>query len=171
LERAVGLREQRAPGSVALAITLDNLGSVCGRMGEFARAEQLHRAALETFRATYGPFDGHVAATLTNLSNVYERQGEFDQVEAYRLRALDIYLRTVGLPHGSTVQAITQVVQARLARGDLEGADRLVNELLSIGGSSPRPAHRALAGVLVELTRPLSMGSGWTWPPGLASGR
>jgi CHAT domain-containing protein/tetratricopeptide (TPR) repeat protein len=151
LGRSVALREDRSPGSLALAFALDNLGAVDAALSRLDAAEALHRRALAIFRRTGGPFDGHVATALGNLSAVHKARRELDLAEAYRLRAFDIHLRLHGPAHPETLVDLTSLVGLLLAKGDQPRVDRLVSRMLSIGGPAPERSHRVLAEMLSEL--------------------
>lgn len=153
LERAVEMRSRRVPDTVAHAIVLDNLGSVCTRLGDLADAENHHRHALAILQRERGPFDSHVATTLGNLSNVFAIRRDLDRAEAFRLRALDMQARTHGLTSADALIGLSGLVAIYLDKGDRERADRLVNHALTIGGGSPQPEHRFLAETLSALSQ------------------
>jgi CHAT domain-containing protein/Tfp pilus assembly protein PilF/Flp pilus assembly protein TadD len=153
LERAAEMRERRAPDTVGHATILDNLGSVYARLGELARAEDHHRRAFMIFQRERGPFDPHVAVTLGNLSGVFAIRRDLDRAEAFRLRALETQARTRGLTSPETLHELSGLVAIYLDKGDQEGADRLVNHALTIGGATPQPEHRFLAEILGRLSQ------------------
>jgi CHAT domain-containing protein/tetratricopeptide (TPR) repeat protein len=153
LERAVDMRGRRAPDTAALAVTLDNLGGVYARMGELGRAEEHHRRALAIFRRELGPLDTHVATALGNLSWIHMTRRELDRAEAFRLRALDTHARTRGLASPEALLDLHGLAAIYLLTGDETRVDRLVNHVLTIGGDTPGPEHRALATTLTELAR------------------
>jgi CHAT domain-containing protein/Flp pilus assembly protein TadD len=152
LEQSVEMRARRAPDSVALAVNLDNLGGVYRRSGDLARAEDHHHRALTIFERERGPFDPHLATALGNLSGVYTVRRDFERAEAFRLRALDIHARAEGLTSSGALIELNGLIAIYLDKGDVAAADRLVNHVLSIGGTAPRPEHRFLADVLSSLS-------------------
>jgi tetratricopeptide (TPR) repeat protein len=64
-----------------LALTLNNLGIVYERQGDYGEAEGLHQRALATREKALGRDHPDVAQTLSNLANVYNAQGRYGEAE------------------------------------------------------------------------------------------
>jgi CHAT domain-containing protein len=78
---------------------------------------------------------------------------DLERAEAYRLRALDVHARARGLASPEALLELNALAAIYLEKGDQARADRLVNHILTIGGTTPRPEHRFLAETLDSLAQ------------------
>ena len=76
-----------AMGSLAVASTLDNLGTTASQRGDLTLAAEYYKRALE-IREAKAPDSLVVAGTLNNLGNVLRKRGHMDLATEYFQRAL-----------------------------------------------------------------------------------
>lgn len=102
------------------AWTLNNLGNVARRQGEFDDAETYHRRSLERFRET--EITTGEAWTLNNLGNVNRLLGDLDTAESFHERSLAIFEELDNdLGRGWVLNNLGLVARIR---GDLETASK-----------------------------------------------
>jgi tetratricopeptide (TPR) repeat protein len=96
-----------------------NIGSVYYRQGEYARAMEGYRKALDILRAVYGEQDPNVATCYNNIADVYRGQGEYAKaLEGYR-KALEILLVVNGgEQHPSIAICYRNIAGVYFAQGD-----------------------------------------------------
>jgi len=114
------IKEKHAPGSLAVANGLTNLGNVASDQGDLEVAGDYHRRALE-IKEKHAPGSLNVAASLTNLGNVALGQGDLPAAMNYLRRALEI--QEEHAPGSLDVAAsLTSLGSVALGQGDLQAA-------------------------------------------------
>ena len=155
-----------------MAASLNDLGNVSYRRGEYEEAELLYRRALEIRQRALGDDHPDVAATLANLGTLLESQGDHEQAALYYQRALRIAEKTLPPDHPDLTLSILGLADVALARrrpdvarahaeravSMLEGAKVVPDELAKARFTLARalafdPAERSRARVLAEQAR------------------
>lgn len=72
------------------ATTLNNLGSVCGDLGEYDDALKYRKDALEILEKVYPENHPALAASYSNIASIYSALGDYVTSLEYHLKALDI---------------------------------------------------------------------------------
>ncbi|MGA8276694.1 MAG: serine/threonine-protein kinase [Rhodanobacteraceae bacterium] len=107
-----------------LADALHQLGSAMRQSGDAKSAIPVFQEALAIYERKYGPDHSFTATALTSLGQSLSADWKHQQAIDALVRAHEIYLRTLGPLHTHTVTAATALADARLAAGDLAGAER-----------------------------------------------
>ena len=97
-ERALLIRQKLAPGSTAVADSLNNLGFVAHDQGDLAKAKEYYERAL-AIREKLAPGSYHHAGTLVNLGNVAADQGDLAGARALYERAVRVADVALGPDH------------------------------------------------------------------------
>jgi CHAT domain-containing protein len=135
------IKQQLTPGSLDVAIGLNNLGTVARDSGDLDRAYNYHLQSLQ-IREQLAPESLAVANSLHNLGVVARDRGQFDRACDYYLHAL--LIRQQLAPGSLTVAlSLNPLGDIARARGDLSSAheyygealEALENQVLKLGGS------------------------------------
>jgi CHAT domain-containing protein/tetratricopeptide (TPR) repeat protein len=129
-ERAVTIDQTLAPQSLDLARTLDQLGIVTAKKGDFAGAGQLFRRAL-SLREALAPGTTELMRSFNNLGILARRSGDLAAAEEYLTRGEELQRR---LAPGTSDHALLfqNLGNVALDRGDLERAEGLYRQGLAI---------------------------------------
>jgi tetratricopeptide (TPR) repeat protein len=119
-EQDVFARDDEAYAQSALALLHHQLG-------EDEQAQEYARRALEIHRTTFGPH--RPALALTRLGHALVGLGELEEGRAAYQEALGLR-RELGQAHLAT-EPLAGLARVALARGDLTGAGRYIDEILS----------------------------------------
>jgi eukaryotic-like serine/threonine-protein kinase len=141
-ERAAALRYAVSGANSALTAGADNnLGTAYYMAGRLGDARQRLELALAGFERNGAGRSSHAGNTLNNLAAIAFSEGRLDDAEAYFERALDVQREVLG--DSAALGALTNNFGKLLTlRGDLQRADRLLQESLSlqtrfVGADSP----------------------------------
>ncbi|HEX3131106.1 MAG TPA: CHAT domain-containing protein, partial [Thermoanaerobaculia bacterium] len=94
--RALAIQEETAPESLEVAQTLNQLGSLAEKRGDFAAAEDHHRSALYiTEKLAHGTSDTSYESVynLWNLAAVEQRKGDLAKADEYLQRIMEVESR------------------------------------------------------------------------------
>ncbi len=129
-QRALAIIEQLAPGSLAVAASLGNLGNVASNQGDVSAAREYYQRAL-AIHDRLAPGSLAVAASLNNLGNVASNQGDLPAARDYHQRALAIRDR---LAPGSldVAASLNNLGSVAYSRGDLSEARECHQRALAI---------------------------------------
>ena len=109
-ERALEIRRKvLGPEHPDVASSLNTLGVIYSRRGDFEKAEQLLKSALEIWEKALGPEHPNVAIALFNLANVRRTRGDFDEAEQLHQRALRIRETTLGPEHPDLASSLNDL--------------------------------------------------------------
>ena len=151
-EKALIIESQLRDESAAPSLnTMNNLGNVYYRLGQYDLSEQLHLEVLAGRRELFGESHPKVAASLGNLGNTYEAQGRPLLGLEYHEKALIIWRNSFGDNDLQTSYSLNNIGVSALKIGDL---DRAIPSLFRsyeikksiLGGNSPD-----IAGTLYNL--------------------
>ncbi len=154
LARSLGIRQELAPESSAVASSLLWLGSVADKNGDLSAAQRLVEKASE-IDARLAPISPDMAEISNTLGMLAEQRGDLDHAESFTQQTLSIGER-LGRPRGGTAAMLVNLGAISQGRGDFAAAERYLLESLSImkeiGPESPvaAAAHNNLGSVLVD---------------------
>jgi tetratricopeptide (TPR) repeat protein len=153
-------RARVADDPIALARSLNNLGTVSLETGDLDAAEALWNEAGELF-AEHGPGYSERAAILANQGFVAQRRGRLADAEALYTRSLELREARVGAQSAEAASTVQKIASFKLARSDFAGAERDLDRVIEIrrarlGAISPLLAQALadLANVLMQAGRP-----------------
>ncbi len=113
LEQSVAIREtllgSQSPMHPQLATGLSGLAGLYQEMGEFDRAEPLHRRLLAAYEASLGPSHPTVATVLTNLAMIRALRDDPTEAEALFLRAVRIRESALGPRHTDVASTLEKL--------------------------------------------------------------
>jgi len=145
---AAGPRGQHSGGSPPYSETLALERRLGGQRGDWVGAEPLHREALETARAIYGPEHPNVTAGMVSLGSVLEAKGDMAGAEALYRDSLAMRRKLLGPEHPDTTRSMYALTYLLRTKGDPEGAVRLCREVLALRGRLLPDAHPMVAATL-----------------------
>jgi tetratricopeptide (TPR) repeat protein len=143
IEGALAIQERWAPGGIAAARSLDDLGSIASWNGDLSKAEMYFDRSL-SISALLQPVSQVMAATLFNLGTMASFTGEREKREAFHRQALSV------IEHASSRGPLKEEILYDLGfgfmdRGDLVGAeDYLRRALLLSSKRMPEGLHVAV---------------------------
>jgi serine/threonine protein kinase/tetratricopeptide (TPR) repeat protein len=108
------------------------MGRLYQQIGNYARAEEMHRAALAIDQKLFGPESQEVAATLNYLGLVLMAEKKFSAAETVDHDALDIRRRLFGKENADTATSLNNLSTAYREEGRLLEADGMAREALGI---------------------------------------
>ncbi|MCR9160500.1 MAG: protein kinase domain-containing protein [Nannocystaceae bacterium] len=118
-ERALSILPKRDP---SYGIVLDNLGTLRLRAGDASGAEQAHRAAVETLRATHGEDHHEVGLAHANLGEALYQQGRFDEAERAFVDGHRMLERALGPEHPDNASLLFGIGKCRMKRERFDDA-------------------------------------------------
>ena len=94
------------------------------RAGDYERAVETAREALEVAEKNLGPEDLLVATSLSNLALYYEALGDFAKAEPLRVRALAIREKSLHAEHPDVAESLNNLATRYMSIGDYTKAER-----------------------------------------------
>ncbi|MFV8755040.1 tetratricopeptide repeat protein [Nannocystaceae bacterium ST9] len=128
------------PEHIAVAVSLDNLGSVLAKLDQREAALEHHRAALHIRELVLGGTHPHVARSLNNIATVLARHDDTRALVAQQ-QALDILIAALGPDHPDVGSALTNIGTTHNRLGDPEAALVALRRALAIFVRSLGPDH------------------------------
>ncbi|HXP63592.1 MAG TPA: serine/threonine-protein kinase [Dongiaceae bacterium] len=107
------------------------IGDVYVQLGEYGKAEAMHREALRLARHVYGPEHPEVASALDNVSIVLYRQGKFVDAEALERQVLAMRIKALGRDHPQVAMSLINLAAFLQAEGKLADAEAVSREALA----------------------------------------
>ena len=105
--------------------SIDNLGSVLSRQGQYKEAEAMHRRALEGREKSLELEHPYTLATVSNLGLVLEQQGQYKEAEAIHRRALEGREKSLGLEHPNTLTSVDNLGSVLSRQGQYKEAEAM----------------------------------------------
>jgi serine/threonine-protein kinase len=134
-QQAIQLETKLRPGSVDLALVMNNLASLEEDVHRDAAAEELYRQSLAIRKAKLGAKHPAVARVQHNLGQLLTGMGKFKEARAMLTECMDIRREVYGAAHFQTAEA--QILRARVM--ELQG-DREAEKEYAAGFSVIRKA-------------------------------
>jgi serine/threonine protein kinase/Flp pilus assembly protein TadD len=144
-ERAGALTEQ----PLVQSEMLDLIAQMYVELGEFTRAEDLFRRALEMRRSLYAEPSSELAGTLDRLGDVLRRTGRYDEAEPLLYESIEI-ARLVG-DSALESDAYTDLGHSLIGRGDYAGSEAAYENALAIRRAHYGATHERTAIALHNL--------------------
>src|SRR5262245_3192162 len=113
------------------AILLNNKAALHLQRGEYAKAEELFKAAIQEYE-TKPDESGDVAAVLSNLGEVYRLTGRFDEAEATYTKALQLREKKFGPEHPATANTLNAIACLYLDLGQSQAAEDTASRAVGI---------------------------------------
>jgi serine/threonine-protein kinase len=128
---------------------LDVIAQMYVELGEFVRAEELFRRALQMRRSLYRDPSSELAGTLDRLGDVLRRIGRYDEAEPLLHEAIEV----AGLAGDSALlsDAYTDLGHSLIGRGDYEGSEAAYRTALAIRRTHYGERHERTAIALHNL--------------------
>ena len=111
---------------------LNNLGSLYQSEGDYARAEEHYRRALEVKNKSVGEMHPDCLTSLNNLAMLYHRQGDAVQAENLYLKALQISKQHLEKEDPRCAAVLNNLSALYESQGDYARAELLVRQALEI---------------------------------------
>jgi len=134
-----------------VATTLDNLGSMRKRRGDYARAESLFRKALALNRKLLGEEHPSVATNLNNIAVLLRRRGDYAGAESLHRESLAMRRSLLGEEHLEVATSLDNLANLLKIRGDYAGAEPLSRRALAMRRKLLGEDHRSVAKSLNNL--------------------
>src|SRR5579863_551393 len=128
--QSLDIRQELLPDSLAVAISLSEIGSLASNRGDPVRAEEYFRQALE-IRKRLAPDSLAVAASLSNVGSIVQIRGDLAQAEKCFRQALKIRQRLAPASI-ATAGSLHQLGVVFWLRGDLAKADEYLHQAVDI---------------------------------------
>ena len=136
---------------LAEAPVLDALGQIAHSLGDYARADSLHRRALALRTGRLGPAHPDAALSALRLGDVRFALRDFDAADRLYERAHAAFEAALTPDDERVVESLNRLALARYNRSDWAAADSLYRLALARTAGPARAAHperaRALAGL------------------------
>jgi tetratricopeptide (TPR) repeat protein len=133
-----------------VAETLNSLALVHEKTGNYTKAEQLYKKALEIYRRSE-QHQAHFAASKHNLAGLYFTKGLYKKAEKNYQKALDIRKRLLGARHPDVAQSLNNLAAVHYAKGNYTAATPLWQQALDIYRAAFGEHHAYYAAVLGNL--------------------
>ena len=108
------------------------LGDVYTALGQFKKAEEMHRAALTLRRALWGSMNTNVADSLDSLGCVLVGQNRISEAEPFILEALAIRTNLLGAEHRKVAASLCHVGDVLYLQGKLSETEQLYRQSLAM---------------------------------------
>ena len=110
----------------------NTLGQVFRALGQYAKAEKLHSAALLAQQQLFGEENAVVALTLYDLANAIRYQGRLTEAEPLFRRALALQIKVPGSSRLSVAASIDHIASVLAMQNNFGDAEPLFREALAI---------------------------------------
>jgi tetratricopeptide (TPR) repeat protein len=107
------------------------IGDVYVQLGEYGKAEAMHREALRLAKQVYGPEHPEVASALENLGELLYRQGKATEAEALERQVLAMRIKTLGPSHPQVAMSLINLAEFLRAEGKLAAAEPVSRQALA----------------------------------------
>jgi CHAT domain-containing protein len=128
-ERAVEVaRRARGPEDAETADSLNNLGVLFQRIGDYSKAEPLLQEALRTRQNVLGSEHPDTAESLNDLGELYLAMGEYAKGEPLFQEALRIWQKVLGPEHPYTALSLNNFALLEFDLGQIDEATALARQ-------------------------------------------
>jgi tetratricopeptide (TPR) repeat protein len=136
---------------VAEAELRATIGDVYLELGEYGKAEGMHREALKLAGKAYGRNHPEVATALDNMSIVAYRQGKLEEAEALERQVLAMRIKTLGRDHPQVAMSLINLAAFLQAQGKLAEAETVSRQALAANRRLYAPDHELVTTALNNL--------------------
>ncbi|HMD97481.1 MAG TPA: tetratricopeptide repeat protein [Terriglobia bacterium] len=134
-------RRVQGPEHPDTLVSMGNLASTLGALGDLAGARKLQEEALAVRRRVLGPEHPDTLASMSNLANTVSTQADLDGARKLQEEVLAICRRVLGPDHPNTLRSMSNLAHTLWAQGDLQGARKLEEETLAMRRRVLGPEH------------------------------
>jgi len=127
------------------------IGEVYRALGDYAKAEEMQRKALDLRRRLYGNEHLDVAGSLTSLGLIVQSRQRPEEAVSLQREAVAILRKLLGDEHAEVAIALNNLASALGDEGKLEEAERLHREVVAMRRKLLGDKHEHLAGSLANL--------------------
>ena len=121
------------------------------RQGDYERAVEAAKKALQVAEQAVGPDHPEVATSLNNLAMLYRVQGQYAQAEPLYRRSLAIREKALGPDHPDVATTLNNLAELYRVQGRYTQAEPLYKRLLAIREKALGPDHPEVASSLNTL--------------------
>jgi tetratricopeptide (TPR) repeat protein len=139
---------QASGSEFELAKVLTTLGDLSYGRRDFARAEELHRGALELALRLYPDAHPRIAATRNSLASDLFDQGQIDPAEEQWTQALEIFERVLDPAHPDLAAVVGNLALVYARRRDFERAEPMFERALELRRAALGPVHPRVSATL-----------------------
>lgn len=131
--RLIVLREKLyGKEHAATAMSYNNIGEVYRNQGDYVKALENQRKALDIVKRVLGPNHPLTAMSYNNIGLVYHSQGDYVKALEYYKKDLDICERVLGSDHPNTAQSYNNIGVVYYNQGDYSKALEYFGKALAI---------------------------------------
>ena len=111
------------PDHVSSLTSISNLASVLSTLGDFDKAEEMHRIVLSKSQGKPGGEDPHTLASANNLATIMQQKGEYKEAEKLQRQTLERRERMLGKRHSATLTSLNNLASILSLQGRLPEAE------------------------------------------------
>lgn len=146
--QALASQRRRGDSPEHLAVTLNNVASLCRKQSKWTEAEHLFREALAIWQGSAA--NSHAARVLNNLALLYQDQGLLEEAEACLRQALAIWSRMSG-PVPDRARTLNNLAKLCREQKRYEEAEALFLQAQKVQEQVLLPDHPDCAETLREM--------------------
>ena len=136
---------------VAEAELRTTIGDVYLELGEYGKAEAMHREAVKIAKQVYGQQHPEVASALDNVAIVLYRQGKQAEAEALEREVLAMRINTLGKDHPQVAMSLLNLAAFLQAEGKLAEAETVSRQALDANRKAFGNEHQYVTTALNNL--------------------
>ncbi len=133
--------------------SLDGLGTVNLRRGEYATAREYYQKAIDGYQLERWKDDPRIAVIEGNLGFMLVQQGKYDEAKRMYLQVVHKYRRLYGEDHSRVSIALSNLGRIEFEQANLAEADKLFQQALAIDIAVYGPNHPSQSVDLAYLGR------------------
>ncbi len=149
--KSVELFENYHPRHPGYASSLNALGSLYYKMGDYKAAEPYYKQALEFKKKALGEEHPDYATSLKNLGLLYYKMGDYKTAEPYYKQALEIKKKALGEEHPDYAMSLSILGNLYYKIGDYKAAESYYKQALEIRKKALGEEHSSYATSLNNL--------------------
>ena len=158
LDKTAGSLERDLKNQPAVAAELrSTIGGVYLDLGEYEKAETMHRAALALRKRVFGYQHLSVADSLNDLGNALYRQSKLTGAEATHREALALRTKLLGNRHPQVAASLNNLANTLREQGRLAEAEAMLREALVLRRELLGSNHQETAETIDNLGGVLSL--------------
>jgi tetratricopeptide (TPR) repeat protein len=142
-----------APDDGRTAMGLVNSAYLHMKQGEYKRAEELYRRALEIDQKAGRPEYPSIAMDLSSLANAYCAQGLYDKAEALYKRSTQITEKALGADHPDVARRLIPLARCYGRAGKYAEAEAVLKRAIQMLDKPGPQVHLSLITVLGHYSR------------------
>jgi tetratricopeptide (TPR) repeat protein len=149
--KSVELFEKYHPTNPDFANSLNNLGVLYYKIGDYKAAEPYYKQALEIRKKALGEEHPDYASSLNNLRILYIDMGDYKAAEPYYKQALEIKKKALGEEHPDYASSLNNLGVLYYTMGDYKAAEPYYKQAIEIRKKTLGEEHPDYASSLNNL--------------------